>query len=232
MTALPSYWLSLPSPDWDEGTLQVFGQLYQQHVASGQGGWMPGDVPVPLWSFLRWMEQHPVVFHGSGNPDIEVFEPRTPLDFSADAFSKQHAVFASGDGIWAMFYAILNRPVRFLNGALQVRQQAGWSPMHYFFSVNGAADRTQLWREGTLYVLPKSAFQPQPPYLMQDREILEPQWICPHPVRPLAKIQVSPQVFPLLSQVRFHDQQHVDFWAAQDPEGFPWLNADGTPRSL
>ena len=48
-----------------------------------------------------------VVLHGSGEPSIAQFEPRQPIDISA--FGGQNAVYAAADGIWAMFFAIVDR---------------------------------------------------------------------------------------------------------------------------
>lgn len=233
MTAVPPHWLTCPLPRWDETTLSLFDHLYQQHVFSGKAEWISQDLHVPAWSFLTWMAQHhPVVFHGSGNPEIQVFEPRTPVDFSADDFSKQRAVFASSDAIWAIFYAVLDRdaPIRFLNGALQFRDEAGWGAMRYFFSINQQAFERKPWKEGTLYILPRAPLRQQPSYTLQEWDVLEPHWACTDEVKPLAKIRVGPQDFPFLNAVRSHDQRLVDFWASQDPEGFPWLDEDETPK--
>lgn len=57
------------------------------------------------------------VLHGSGNPGIAEFVPRQPLDLTD--FGSRLAVFAATDGLWPMFYAILDRdsmPLSMCNG--------------------------------------------------------------------------------------------------------------------
>ena len=168
-----------------------------------------------------------MLLHGSGSPDITTFEPRTPIDNSPDDFSKQTAVFAASDGIWAIFYAVIDRVnfrLRMLNGALQFEVPNGWTRMHYFFSVTQEVLKRYPWREGTVYVLPPEGFMRQPPYeLGKHGRIYEPHWANPKSVKPLAKLKVTPEDFPLLAQVRGHDNEEVMANAARDPYGFPWL---------
>ena len=45
--------------------------------------------------------------HGSQNLGIEVVEPRHARDIRA--FSNQEAIYATTDGIWVIYFAILNR---------------------------------------------------------------------------------------------------------------------------
>lgn len=50
------------------------------------------------------------MLHGTGEPDIALFEPRQPEDLSE--FGGRRAVFAAMDGIWPMYFAILDRVTR------------------------------------------------------------------------------------------------------------------------
>jgi hypothetical protein len=79
-----------------------------------------------------------LALHGSGNPAIDIFEPRQPVDLNA--FGNQKAVFAAADGIWAMFFAIVDRD-RFSmsvnNACIRVVGPANQtSEAHYVFSVS------------------------------------------------------------------------------------------------
>jgi len=208
--------------------METLERVFEQQVAPGEGAWLTLPAEVPRWQFLCWLtEQKGFLLHGSGDPNITCFEPRTPDDRSSEDFSRKTAVFATDDGIWPIFYAVLDRtrfPLRMLNGALRFRTASGdFSEMHYFFSVTASALERFPWREGVIYVLPRASFVQQAPFVMKGHEVLGPQWARFTPVRPLAKLRVLPEDFPFLFQVRAHDDTLIAARAAQDPEGFPWL---------
>lgn len=221
----PDYWLARPKVDLpSERDLEP---LYQAAL-SAEGGWLEPPPDLPKWAFLTWLaEEKELLLHGSGVPDLTLFEPRTPKDRSPDDFSKQIAVFAASDGIWAIVYAVLDRanyPLGFSNGALQRQLPGGLTDMHYYFSVTAPELQQRPWREGTVYLLPKDRFVQMPPYeLGALGTILEPHWASSEAVRPAAKLRVSPEDFPFLQQVRSHDDATVQARVARDPEGFPWL---------
>ena len=98
--SFPDYWLARPNVDLDEQDLEP---LYQV-VLSAEGGWLELPPKIPKWAFSTWLaEEKGLLLHGSGASDITTFEPRTPNDKSPDEFSKQTAVFAASDAIWALF---------------------------------------------------------------------------------------------------------------------------------
>lgn len=226
----PAYWLPRPSCAWVLEHESLFEKLHTQYVAPQQGDWIDAPLPVPKWMFLCWLaEQKGYLLHGSDASDIFEFEPRTPKDDSPDDFSKQTAVFATDDGIWPIFYAVINRrqfKVRMLNGALQfATSSGGWSDMRYFFSLTESVLEQRPWRDGTVYILPRDGFkQGPPPYELRGHLVLEPHWANSKPVRPAAKLQVTPADFPFLEQVRGHDDATVMASAARDPYGYPWLD--------
>ena len=199
---IPDYWLPRPHTEFsDEVRSRARITLYTQHIAKmDKVNWL-NALPVPKWAFLCWLaDEKGLLMHGSGNPDVTTFEPRTPFDNSPDDFSKQTAVFAASDGIWAIFYAVIDRVnfrLRMLNGAMQFKTSEGWTQMHYFFSVTGSVLERYPWREGTVYILPVEGFTRQPPYeLGKHGLILEPHWASLESVQPLAKLAVTPEDFP------------------------------------
>ena len=225
---IPDYWLPRPVIELSDEVRLELETLYLKRVANGQGDWLGAPLPIPKWAFLNWLaDEKGLLMHGTFNPNISLFEPRTPFDNSPDDFSKQTAVFAAGDGIWSIFYAVIDRinfQLRMLNGALQFEAPEGWTPMHYFFSVTQEVLKRHPWREGVVYVLPSDGFVRQPPYVLgKHGRILEPHYASPSPVRPLVKLRVTPDDFPLLAQVRGHDNDEVMANAAREPYGFPWL---------
>ncbi len=225
---ISDYWLPRPRFELSDEDRLELETLYAEHIVNGQGDWLNLPLPVPKWVFLNWLaDEKGLLMHGTGNPDIALFEPRTPIDNSPDDFSKQTAVFAAGDGIWAVFYAVIDRVnfrLRMLNGALQFEAAEGWTRMHYFFSVTQEVLKRYPWREGVVYVLSSDGFVRQPPYMLgKHGRIYEPHYANLNPVRPLVKLQVTPEDFPLLTQVRGHDNDEVMAHAAREPYGFPWL---------
>ena len=88
---------------------------------------LPTRDGVSSWQFLCGVaDRRTLAFHGTGDPDIESFEPRKPIDFAP--FGDQTAVFATSDPIWAMFYAIVDRdryPLTLNNACIFVTDQKG-----------------------------------------------------------------------------------------------------------
>lgn len=163
--------------------------------------------------------------HGSARPAIQAFTPRLPNDRSPDPFSKQRAVFATIDGIFAIFYAILDRGAgRFgsVDAALRFGDgNGGWSPTHYCFSLPHGAPIVP-WRPGALYILAPEGFRQRAPYRVGARMVLDPHSACQAPVRPLAKLRVGPSDSPFLDHVARHDRERVDARCVEDATGFPW----------
>ena len=102
---------------------------FLQAEAQATGGLLDVDELLPdlgavtRWTFLCGLAAgREIAFHGTGDPGIEAFEPRQPIDFAP--FGDQKAVFATSDPIWAMFYAIVDRaryPVTLNNGCFSSR---------------------------------------------------------------------------------------------------------------
>lgn len=180
----------------------------------------------PKWQFLcHAAERTGMVLHGSGNPDITQFEPRQPADTLE--FSNQHAVFAATDGIWPMYYAILDRerhPTMMLcNSTIRIGSGDQLSGPHYFFSISEWALKQQPWRSGTVYLLPADTFETQPAIEADGVSVHIAQAASPLPVAPAAKLPVRPSDFPFLNQIHGHDDDLLNARIAADPEGFPWF---------
>jgi hypothetical protein len=139
-----------------EAAVDAFLQL-----AGADGGGRLLDVDALLratprvvrWQFLCSLAaRRRIAFHGTGDPHIERFEPREPVDFAP--FGRQRAVFATSDPIWAMFYAIADR-LRYgltLNNGCLVLEDTGET--YYYFSVSRQSLARRPWRTGYLYFLP------------------------------------------------------------------------------
>jgi hypothetical protein len=220
---LPDYWLSRPGVEPGPDLRASFDRVWERAIA-------PGDCPmieVPQgerWQFLCHLaDVQGVVLHGSGDPGIAVFEPRQAIDLSA--FGNQKAVYAAGDGLWAMFFAIVDRDRigSVTNACVRLADAAGGvSPPRYVFSISRSALPTRPWRSGTVYVLPGDTFELQPAMRFGELEVRVPQLASFVAVRPLSRVAVEPDDFPFLSQIRGHDDDRLAEYAHAMETGAPW----------
>ena len=105
---LPEYWLTRPGADLDETTRNAFDELLNTTVNAGDCPTIEFTLPYPKWQFLCYLaDHHDIALHGSGNADIARFEPRQSNDLNE--FGNQKAVYAASDGLWAMFFAVVDR---------------------------------------------------------------------------------------------------------------------------
>jgi hypothetical protein len=227
MRDVPAYLEPRPPMPSDPATLAAFDALFAAAVLAGPTLPIDYRVAAPRWQFICHIaDTHDIVLHGSGNPDIARFEPRQPHDITA--FGNRNAVYAASDGLWPMFYAVLDRDRHALsmnNTSIQlVGEDGSASPPHYFFSITEAALAQAPWRRGSVYFLPRDTFDRQAPLVFGDQQVLIPQWASPVPVTPLARIEVGPEDFPLLATIRGHDDATMFARARRDPDGFPWLD--------
>jgi hypothetical protein len=193
-----------------------------------------GDVvdyrlPYPKWQYLSYVgESREVVLHGSQNPDIGSVEPRQARD--ERAFSNQRAIYATTDGIWVIFFAILDRlgypQMGLFNSCLSFRISANQlSDPLYFFSITHAARLREPWCGGMVDILPRATFEREPSQEMGGVEIVFPHWISSLPADPVARIPVGPDDFPFLAQIHGHNDEKLLQMARADPGGFPWPEA-------
>ncbi|MGL4612254.1 MAG: hypothetical protein ACRCYY_21665 [Trueperaceae bacterium] len=178
---------------------------------------------------MCWLtEEKELLVHGSSSPDIALFEPRAPDAKDENDFSLQKALYASSEGIWPMFYAILDRAnyrFNFMNSAVSFKLSHGWSEPHYFFPISKPAFQHKPWHEGSIYILPKDGFVLEPyNQVAGGFTVQDPHWANFSAVKPLAKLfKVKPEDFPFLQQIRGHDQMQVSARYKANPKGFPWL---------
>jgi hypothetical protein len=131
-------------------------------------------------------------------------------------------VFGASDGIWALFFAVVDRTVAgsLVNACFSVD---GLTERHYYFSVNAEAVKdSRGFSPGSVYVLPRESFRRQPDEHLGGHLITSHQWASRQPVRPWAVLHVEPTDFPFLDRVNGHDEATVTARAAADPDGFPW----------
>lgn len=222
---LPDYWLMRPAMVIDDQTRAAFEDLLRSCTTSAGAGPIPYTLKAPRWQFLCYIaENHAVHLHGTGDPDIATFLPRQPSDLSP--FGNQSAVFATSDGIWAMFYAVIDRtryPMSINNACVRIADDTGAvGEPYYLFSISQEARIRQPWRTGFVYLLPAASFVPQPAQRVGPYELRVPQYASPVAVAPLARIEIAPDDFPFLSDVRGHDDDRLhEYIQAMQTMG-PW----------
>ena len=221
---LPDYWLSRPAPDPSPDTRAAFDEVWERAVAAGGCPLIDEALPGPRWQFLCHLtDARGLVLHGAADPGITLFEPRQANDLRA--FGNQNAVYAAGDGIWAIFFAIVDRHrvATVTNACVRLVDAAGQvSPPRYVFSVSRPALARQPWRSGIVYVLPGDTFVLQPPLRFGEYEVRIPQLASRVPVRPLARVAVEPADFPFLAQIRTHDDDRLEEYTRALETGSPW----------
>ena len=221
------YWLSRPGPEPDAATRAQFDALLAAGLAAGPATAIDYRLAAPKWQFLCHVaDRGEAVLHGSSDPDIARFEPRQSNDIAE--FGNRTAVYAAADGLWAMFFAILDRPrhrMSLTNSCFRVLGRDGSaSEPYYYFAVNNEVLDQDQFSPGTVYLLPPARFERERPYVEGGRRVLTAHAASLEPVEPLAKVAVEPDDFPL--RIRGYDMATHLARIDADPGGFPWLAAD------
>jgi hypothetical protein len=221
---LPDYWLTRPSVEFDESAKEAFDELLNTTLSSGECPTIAFTLSWPKWQFLCHLaDRHDIALHGSGDPNIALFEPRQSNDLND--FGNQKAVYAASDGLWAMFFAIVDRDrvKSITNACVRLAEDTGtFHGPYYVFSVSQSALPNQPWRTGTVYLLPRRTFTVQSPMAFGSYQVHIAQLASFEPVQPLAKLTITPEDFPFLQQIRGHDDQRLQEYATALQTGAPW----------
>jgi hypothetical protein len=219
---LPDSWIERPPMRLGRSTHSAI----EEFLTLGRGAVTDNPVDVDTflqergdltpWQFLCGLaERRRIAFHGTGDPNIESFEPREPIDFAP--FGQQKAVFATSDPIWAMFYAIVDRDRHRLtlnNGCIVLMDSEGRPGVpYYYFSVTRGALQRRPWRTGYIYFLPPESFVEQPWDTYAGHAARVPQLASPVAVTPFARLRVAPSDFPFLARIRGHDDDRLAEYA-------------------
>lgn len=215
---LPTYWLRRPEID---GPLPISDWERQCQAALVSGEAHP---QAPVWAFLCWLcEEKGYLTHGTGQADLAELTPRQSNDVGL--FGNRRAVYASSDAIWAMFFAVMDRPrvpMGVVNSAITLERGGTPEPL-YFFGATRQALAQRPFRAGWVYLLPSETFECEPggtvagwPYRSHHCASLEA-------VRPLFRVRVQPEDFPFLAAIHAYDEEALNRRSQQRPDGFPWI---------
>jgi hypothetical protein len=163
------------------------------------------NCPYPKHEFLRYLvKEKNVLLHGSNHCELEKLIPKRQTDWNG---KMMEAVFASGDGIWPMFFATVdhaNYRGSLRNGCFVISKEGLPENRYYFFSLNAEYRYKEIWRKGMIYVLPKDTFK------KTDRgQIRLDEWASEETIEPIAKLSISPQDFSFLHNVAWHDENET-----------------------
>jgi hypothetical protein len=215
---LESYWLKRPKFDFEPFAAELELCL-NEALKTG----LAPALPVPTWAFLIWLNRsQKYLMHGTGDPSITVFEPRQSNDVGW--FGNRNAVYAASDGIWSMFYAILNRPavpMSIHNAAVRLET----NPVQdiYFFSVSDTAITQGAFHQGWVYILPRAGFEQEPSQVREGVKVQAHHWASLQAVKPLFRVAVDAADFPFLKEIRAHNDEILWKRVERNRDGFPWL---------
>ena len=220
---LPDFYVQRP-PGPDSSAEECFEELWREHVEVGDLA-LDYQLAEPRWQFLCWLaDTKELLLHGSGSSEITEFEPRQSNDTAE--FGNRTAVYAASDGLWAMYFALVDRRQgsSLVNGCMHVLTDDGHrAGEYYFFSVDTETLGGDLWRPGYVYVLPRTGFDSELEDQAHGLRLGPTQWASATAVAPLARVDVHPTDFPLLELVRHHDRATVLRRTSTHPDDFPWL---------
>ena len=228
---LPDYWIERPPVRLGRSTHSAIEEFLSLDDAAVTDRVVDVDTllrdrgDVTPWQFLCGLaERRRIAFHGTGDPNIDSFEPREPIDYAP--FGHQKAVFATSDAIWAMFYAIVDRdryPVTLNNGCILLMHSEGRpDTTRYYFSITRGALEQRPWRTGYVYFLPTESFVEQPVGTYAGHDARVPQLAGPVAVTPFARLRVAPSDFPFLGDIRGHDDARLAEYAQAVMAAAPW----------
>ncbi|WP_217587579.1 hypothetical protein [Lentibacillus saliphilus] len=187
--------LKLEELKLSEHAIEEFDEMFLRNISSNNGSIFTYNSRYPLYMFLNYViEKKGLVVHGSNNSSINRFEPRNSSLFNGKPIK---AVFASSDGVWSLFFAVVNRKgyvgsIR--NLCLSVTTNKGKKRYYYFSTNNDAPNR---WTDGTIYFFSKTLFK---------QGGIKDEWVCETELEPLAKLTVTPSDFPFRDKVRVHKE--------------------------
>ena len=216
---IPEYWLTRPEFDL-EPHRNDFEFALEEALKTGVG--QAPDAPV--WAWLSWLcDTQGFVAHGTGQGDIAVFEPRQSNDVRW--FGNRKAVYAASDALWAMFFAIMNRPtipMRVVNAAISVWLNGKLEPRYYFGASLTALERG-AFRDGWVYLLPTAGFEREPGGTQLGVVFESHHLAYLEPVRPAFRVAVGHNDFPFLERIHAYDDDVLTARITRAPDGFPWL---------
>ena len=183
-------------------------------------GLLPMPAGRPVHAFVQWlMARDEFIFHGSNRTEIAEFRPhRESMEIkNVGGHGNLEAVYGTHEGLWAMFFAIVDRSQlvgSISNGVDTYTSANGESLDVYQFSIEHRSLAKRPFCPGALYVFARADFERVPLYPGGPPTN---EWACFTSVSPLAKIPVEPEDFPFLDRIGAHDDGELErLWQLDD----------------
>jgi hypothetical protein len=168
----------------DAARRETFDELFTA-ARAGDGTLDAAACPYPVHELLTYLvAERDLLLHGSNDASLDVLTPRPARDYDTELL----AVVACDDGIWPIFYAVVARDR--VDGVFTGCRHLGRPPrLRRFdmFAIGGDPAASAWWTRGAVYALPRAGF----------RREWGQEWVTPEPVRPLLRVLVGPEDFPL-----------------------------------
>lgn len=172
----------------DQASRIAFDELIAS-ARAGDGTIDAGSCPYPLHQLLTYLvSERDFLLHGSNDPDLRELEPRPARDLATEL----EAVVACDDGLWPLFYAVVNRER--VEAMFTNCMHVGRPPRvrrFYMFAIVADPAAEDTWTRGVVCALPRDGF----------RHEWGNEWVSEHRVQPLLRVPVTPADFPLRDSV-------------------------------
>lgn len=180
--------------------LKSFDDLFEKTLSELESEAVPTieyNLPYPKEEFLDFLvREKNCLLHGSAM-NFDVVEPRQANDAAKQAGNK-NAVYAVTDPVLPIFYAIKDKQK--INGVVQsgFENNLETGENEYEFVVPKEALENEPWTNGVIYIFDRSQFHQE----ANDEGELGSEWTSEDKVKPLAKLEVAPDDFRFLSEVK------------------------------
>ncbi|MFC5472285.1 hypothetical protein ACFPPD_26730 [Cohnella suwonensis] len=182
------------NPSFSNEELNDFEDLYIRAIQNN--GVINYQYDFPKYRFIDYLIQEKnFVAHGSNIKDIELFETRKQTLFNGEYVN---AIFATKDGIWPIFYAILDRSKvvnNFRNGCFKALN----NKKYYFFSLTKKTLDKDPWTTGVIYFLLSESFEQT-----NKTRVHFDEWISRQETKPVLKLDVSKEDFEYINKISTH----------------------------
>ena len=183
----------------------AFDDLLDSTILGGPNSLIDYQLPYSKVDFLNYLcDWCGLVAHGSTIHNLSLLEPVRRSSDSSE-FGNRKQIFCSPDGIWAIWFAILDKSKCHLTENGCVRIGSGKKRIKYYhFDLPTDCKNDPPFVNGMIYLADAKEFPYRHHYPMLDwldAEIEE--WGSVNPVSPIARLQVKPEDFPYLDKVQF-----------------------------
>jgi hypothetical protein len=201
---IPPFQRVLKPPAADRQT--AFDHLLNATLAQGPNSLIDYRLPYAKVDFLNYLcDWRGYVAHGSVMIDLTILQP-VRLTKDASEFGSRQQIFCSPDGIWALWFAILDKSQIHLtaNGCVRLGREPG-RIKYYHFDLPAENKGTPPFTNGMVYIARAEDFPHHRPFPLLDWFDAEvEEWGSTQPVTPLMKLPVKPEDFPYLDKVQFY----------------------------